>query len=71
MLRDEHRMTTKGRLLAVVGRLRWREAPGDQVLGLQENGVEPMGPEVRDLARPEMEPTPERRGAQSGEDIVE
>src|SRR5919107_646658 len=43
VLRDEHRMSAKGRLLAVVERLSGCETPGDQVLGLDENGVEPVG----------------------------
>jgi hypothetical protein len=57
MLGDEHRMTTKRRLLPVVARGRRRESPSDQLLGLDENALEPTRCNVFPLRRAEVEPS--------------
>jgi hypothetical protein len=46
MLGDEHRMPAIGRLLAVIDGPRRGEPPGDEVVSMGEDGVEPPVAEI-------------------------
>ena len=71
VLGDEDGMATKGCLLAVVRRRRRREAPGDELLGLDEHAIESARRQICLLGCAEVKAAPEGGVGEGSEEIVE
>ena len=71
MLGDEHGMAAEGSLPAVVCRRRGRQAPGDEVARVIENGGEASLRQIVALLGAEGEPAAEARAGQRSEEVVE
>ena len=71
VLRNEHRMTAKGRLLAIVARRRWRESPRNQLLGLDEHPLQATRLQIASLGGAEVETPPKRRIGEGSKELVE
>jgi uncharacterized membrane protein len=70
VLRDEHRMTPKRRLLSIVPRLGGRQPLSDEVCRMREDGEQTLRFQVRVVFRPEPDLPPKWRAPQGCEEIV-
>jgi len=71
MLRDEHGVTAKGRLLPVVARRCRGESPSDQLFCFDENSLQATRCEIVSLRSAEVEPPTKGRIRESSEKLVE
>jgi len=71
VLGDEHRVPTPRRLLAVSRRMRRRESPSHEILGMQEHGADALLIEVGAISRSEPLSTTERGAGERVEHVIE
>ena len=71
MLGDEDWVPAHRRLLAVVQRMGGREPPLDEVAAMGEDGVEPLRPQIVELALPQPETASEGGMREPREDFVQ
>ncbi len=71
MLGYEHRMATHGRLSAIVPRLSRRQAFGDELPGVLENGLQTLLVQICPVGRAQVEAAAEAAPCKGGKQLVQ